>query len=194
LYFADFSGENARAVAAGRAKFLSQFRSLATDEARRSLPDPASRSTFERSKLDWTERDRHREGFELHRDLLKLRRDDPIFSRQRADLMEAAALSSDCLAVRFFGELGTANFDRLVIANFGQQLSYWPCPQPLLAPPAGCAWELLWSSESVCYGGRGTPNVETETGWKIPAEAAVVLAAKLSPAASVAGLRSGSTT
>jgi maltooligosyltrehalose trehalohydrolase len=194
LYFADFSGDNARAVAAGRAKFLSQFPSLDTEEARRSLPDPASRSTFERSQLDWTERDRHRECLALHRDLLQLRREDLIFARQRGDLMEATSLGPDCLAVRFFDERGTANSDRLVIANFGQQLCYWPCPQPLLAPPAGCTWELLWSSESVRYGGRGTPRVETQTGWKIPAEAAVVLAARLSPAASATGLRSEAAT
>jgi maltooligosyltrehalose trehalohydrolase len=186
LYFADFSGDNARAVSDGRAKFLSQFPSLDTDEARRSLPDPASRATFERSRLDWSERNRHRACLDLHRDLLTLRREDPIFSRQRADLMEAASLGLDCLAVRFFDESGTANSDRLIIANFGQQLCYWPCPQPLMAPPADCMWELLWSSENVRYGGRGTPNVETETGWKIPAEAAVVLAAKLIPAVPVA--------
>jgi hypothetical protein len=35
---------------------------------------------------------------------------------------------------------------------------------------------LLWSSEDVRYGGRGTPAVEDEEGrWKIPGEAAVVL-------------------
>jgi maltooligosyltrehalose trehalohydrolase len=177
LYFADFSGENAQAVATGRASFLSQFPSLDTDEARRALPDPASRSTFERSRLDWSERERHHESYELHRDLLKLRRDDPIFARQRADLMEAAALDADCLVVRYFDELGAANSDRLLIVNFGQQFCYWPCPQPLLAPPAARSWALLWSSESVRYGGRGTPAVETENGWRIPAEAAVALGA-----------------
>jgi maltooligosyltrehalose trehalohydrolase len=176
-YFADFSGENAQAVATGRAKFLSQFPSLDTDEGRRALPDPANRSTYERSRLDWTERERHRESYDLHRDLLKLRRNDPIFARQRGDLMEAASIGADCLVVRFFDELDAANSDRLLIVNFGQQLCYWPCPQPLLAPPADQSWELLWSSESVHYGGRGTPPVETDKGWCIPAEAAVVLAA-----------------
>lgn len=91
--------------------------------------------------------------------------------------MEAASIGADCLVVRLFDELDAANSDRLLIVNFGQQLCYWPCPQPLLAPPAGQSWELLWSSESVHYGGRGTPPVETDKGWCIPAEAAVVLAA-----------------
>ena len=79
-------------MATGRAKFLSQFPSLDTDEARRSLPDPANISSFERSRLDWSERERHHEWYDLHRDLLQLRRDDPIFARQRADLLEAVAL------------------------------------------------------------------------------------------------------
>jgi maltooligosyltrehalose trehalohydrolase len=177
LYFADFTGENAQAVATGREKFLSQFPSLDTDEARRALPDPANISTFERSRLDWSERERHHEWYDLHRDLLKLRRNDPIFARQRADLLEAVALGRDCLAVRYFDELGAATSDRLLIVNFGRQLTYWPCPQPLLAPPAGQSWELLWSSESVRYCGRSTPPVETDKGWQIPAEAAVVLGA-----------------
>jgi maltooligosyltrehalose trehalohydrolase len=183
LYFADFSGEHARAVATGREQFLSQFPSLATEEARRALPDPADISTFERCRLDWSERERHHDWYDLHRDLLKLRRDDPIFARQRADLIEAATLGADCLALRYFAEPGSArsgrplNSDRLVIVNFGQQLRYWPCPQPLLAPPAGQHWELLWSSERVRYGGVSTPPVETDNGWQIPAEAAVVLGA-----------------
>jgi maltooligosyltrehalose trehalohydrolase len=177
LYFADFSGKDAEAVAKGRLKFLSQFPSLATEEARQAVPDPADVATLERSRLDWSERESHGEWLALHRDLLKLRRDDAIFARQRADLMEAAALGADCLAVRYFDEAGSANADRLVIVNFGRQLAYWPCPQPLLAPPVGQSWKLIWSSEHVRYGGRGVPAVETDHGWHIPAEAAVVLAA-----------------
>ena len=61
-----------RAVAQGRINFLSQFPSLNTDEVRRALADPADRSTFERSKFDWTERERHERSYEFHEDLLKL--------------------------------------------------------------------------------------------------------------------------
>ena len=86
LYFADFSGENAEAVATGRAKFLSQFPSLDTEEARGALPDPADISTFERSQLDWNERERHRQSYDLHRDLLTLR-------RERSDLCAATSRS-----------------------------------------------------------------------------------------------------
>ena len=50
-----------------------------------------------------------------------------------------------------------------------------PAPEPLLAPPEGTAWAVLWSSEDLRYGGTGTGNVETEEGWRIPGEATVVL-------------------
>jgi maltooligosyltrehalose trehalohydrolase len=179
LYFGDFKRKDAEAVAAGRVQFLSQFASLATEEGRSSLPDPASHSTLERSRLDWSERERHREWYDLHRDLLRLRRDEPAFASQRTDLIEVVALGSDCLALRYFDESAVGNSDRLLLVNFGRQLHYWPCPQPALAPPSGQHWEILWSTESVKYGGISTPPVETDTGWHIPAEAAVVLAAEV---------------
>jgi len=50
-----------------------------------------------------------------------------------------------------------------------------PAPEPLLAPLEGHRWKLIWSSEDPCYGGSGTPAVETEQNWRIPAHATVVL-------------------
>jgi maltooligosyltrehalose trehalohydrolase len=176
LYFCDVPGEAGRTIAEGRDKFLAQFPSLDTPEARQSRPSPGDRATFELCKLDWAERDRNRHSLDLHRDLLKLRAEDNIFRRQRSDLLEAAALNADCLVVRFFDD---AHDDRLLVVNFGRQFLYSPSPQPLLASPAGYCWELTWSSESVKYGGCGTSRVETADGWRVPAEAAVVLRTQL---------------
>src|SRR5262249_27459404 len=75
LYFADHHPELAQLVRKGRAEFLSQFRSLATPEAQGCLPDPADPQTFARCKLDFTERETNREVYDLHRDLLRLRRE-----------------------------------------------------------------------------------------------------------------------
>jgi maltooligosyltrehalose trehalohydrolase len=177
FYFADFSGKDGEAVAQGRINFLSQFPSLNSDEVRQALADPADPSTFKRSKLDWSQRETHRQGYELHKDLLALRREDPIFRRQRADQIEAAALETECLALRYFDDIDGEGSDRLVIVNFGRQFCYWPAPSPLLAPPRHRQWELLWTSDQVRYGSSSTPAVETEKGWQIPAEAAVVLRA-----------------
>ncbi len=59
LYFAGHRGELARRVKEGRAGFLSQFPNLHDPEARAGLPDPADPRTFERSRLDPGERERH---------------------------------------------------------------------------------------------------------------------------------------
>ena len=66
--------------------------------------------------------------------------------------------------------------DRLLIVNLGRDLHYDPAPQPLLAPPPGCEWEVLWSSEDPRYGGLGTPPLDTlEFNWRVPATSAVVM-------------------
>jgi maltooligosyltrehalose trehalohydrolase len=60
--------------------------------------------------------------------------------------------------------------------NLGTDLSFEPAPEPLLAPIEGHGWRILWSSETPCYGGGGTPPLETKANWRIPGEAAVLLA------------------
>lgn len=174
FYFADNTGEQAGLVAKGREDFLKQFPTLATDEARRHLAPPDRPSTFRRCSLDFSERQTHEAIYQLHIDLLKLRREDPLIRRQRSDLLDGATLNRDCLLIRYFGDGGD---DRLLIVNFGRDLEASPAPQPLLAPPEGRAWETIWSSNRIEYGGGGTPPLETEAGWRIPGECAVMLQA-----------------
>jgi len=133
LFFADFAGDEAEAVRRGRAQFLAQFPSLATPEAQAQLPDPGDPSVFERCIINLNLRKEHGEDYALHKDLLKLRREDPVFSRQRSDLLDVADLNEDCLVVRYFTEDGD---DRLLVVNFGSDFTWAPVAQPLLAPPA----------------------------------------------------------
>jgi len=175
LYFADNTGEQARLVTAGRADFLKQFPSIAAlQEQNIPVPDPADKATFERSKLDLTERSTHQPLYALHIDLLRLRRESILFGRQRADKIEGAVLGPDCFILRYFGDDG---HDVLLLANFGADLNFSPVPEPLLAPPRNCSWKLLWNSNDPAYGGSGIPPLETENGWRIPGEVAVVMQA-----------------
>jgi maltooligosyltrehalose trehalohydrolase len=172
LYFADHNPEISQLVRRGRAEFLSQFPSIATPEIQARLPDPADPQTFQRSKLDLSERQRHAEIYALHRDLIALRRRDPVLSSQRRGGLDGAVVGPQAFVLRFFGE---GPSDRLVLVNLGRDIHLDPAPEPLLAPPEGGHWELLWSSEYPCYGGSGTPPLETEMGWYVPGEAALVL-------------------
>ena len=170
LFFADHHPQLAKAVRSGRAEFLSQWRSLSTGTL--ALADPCSPETFGICKLDHSERDRNLEITRLHGDLLRLRREDSAFRRQDRHL-DGAVLGPEALVLRFFGN--TPHSDRLLVMNLGRDLNLPSTPEPLLAPPEDCAWQILWSSGDPRYGGDGTAPLESEGNWTIPGHATVVL-------------------
>jgi maltooligosyltrehalose trehalohydrolase len=172
LFFADHNADLAKLVRGGRAKFLAQFPSVALPEVQADLANPSDRLTFERCKLDFTEREKNADIYRMHRDLLRLRREDPVFRRQRPRGVDGAVLGPQAFVLRFFAEDGE---DRLLLVNLDRDVHLDPAPEPLLAPPAVKTWQLLWSSEDVRYGGAGTPPLDTDDNWRIPGEAAVVL-------------------
>jgi maltooligosyltrehalose trehalohydrolase len=174
LFFADHVPDLARAVRRGRVKFLAQFPGLATSELQAGLADPGDVATFERSKLDLGERARHAEAYDLHRDLLALRREDGVFGPRPARSVDGAVLGPEAFVLRFFGDGGN---DRLLLVNLGRDLLLREAPEPLLAPPAGRTWRVRWSSEDVRYGGCGIGPVEGDHGWRLPGEAAVAMEA-----------------
>ncbi|MGE5525659.1 MAG: malto-oligosyltrehalose trehalohydrolase [Rhodospirillaceae bacterium] len=176
VYFADNGPDVAPVVHEGRRKFLSQFRSIAAG-GHVWLIDPAVPEAYERCKLDLRERDTHEHAVALHRDLIRLRRSDPVFAAQRAGGVDGAVLSRDAFVLRYF-DRGGEHGDRLLIVNFGPDLELTPMPEPLLAPPPGARWKLLWSSEDVRYGGGGTADPSGAHTWGIPARAALAFAAE----------------
>ena len=95
LFFADHAGQLGKDVRKGRAKFLSQFPSMADEAAQALLCDPADPDVFKRSTLDHTERDRPENAkiVALHRDLLKLRRETPAFRAQAPRGLDGAVLN-----------------------------------------------------------------------------------------------------
>jgi len=171
LFFADHNEKLAPLVRKGRAEFLAQFRSLATPEVQAVLDDPGDERTFKRSKLDLSERERHSAIYEMHRDLLRLRREDAVFGGA-AGGVDGAVLGDEAFVLRFFGE---DDDDRLLLVNLGLDLDLSPAPEPLLAPPAGKEWRVLWSSEDPRYGGMGAPPLDAEERWFLPGGAAMAL-------------------
>lgn len=170
VFFADHHPELAAAVRRGRREFLAQFPSLATPAAQRAVLDPDDPHAFERCRLDLAERSRHAEAYALHADLLRLRRQDPVFSGRERDVVDGAVLGPEALVLRFFG-----GGDRLVLVNLGPDLDLVPAPEPLLAPVEGGGWRMLWSSEDPRYGGAGALPPEREDGWHLTGHSAVVL-------------------
>lgn len=174
LYFAGFEGETADAVDQGRKQELSQFPSLATPAMQAAMARPDARDTFERCKLDWAEFAANGEHVRLHRDLIRLRREDAALVAARASgAVDGAVLSSEAFCLRFSGGNGD---DRLLLVNLGPDLELVVMPEPLLAPPVGHDWALVWSSENPLYGGSGIRSPAADRAWVLAGRAAMLLA------------------
>jgi maltooligosyltrehalose trehalohydrolase len=172
LYFADHAPELAEAVREGRKQYLAQFQSIAHPEIQQILDDPGDPGTFRRSKLDLSEREKNAGIYRLYRDLIRLRREDPVFSAQDGERILGATFGDEAFALRFFGE---GDDCRLLIVNLGRDIVAESISEPLLAPPLGKRWEVLWYSEAPRYGGYWAPPLETDSGWRVPGHVAVAL-------------------
>ena len=172
-FFADVGDASVRdAIQLGRAEWLAPFLSLSEEEVRRSLPAPDDPQVFARCKLDFFDREKNCQLYQLHIDLLKLRREDSRFRQQTADGIDGAVLGPASFVLRY---LGQESNDRLVLVNLGESHVLKPAPEPLLAPPSGYNWELLWTSESPRYDGSGSSPATTPEQWFLPAESAIAL-------------------
>jgi maltooligosyltrehalose trehalohydrolase len=178
-FFVDHDDTLRDAVRRGRAEFMAQFARMATPEGQAALADPSDEATFRACVLDPRRRRPDDPCVALHRDLLRLRRDDPAFTDARPEALDGALLGEHAFALRYFQD--DAMRDRLVLVNLGATFAPAGIAEPLIAPPEGTGWRLLWSSEDPRYGGHGTPQpfVPTEKDPRpriaIPARAAIVL-------------------
>ncbi|WP_108397376.1 alpha-amylase family glycosyl hydrolase [Devosia submarina] len=174
-YFLDQQGEVAAAVEAGRKAFVSQFPSLDEKQALGHVQPPHERSTFNSSKLNWTETKLHQHIVELHLNLLQLRRTTAAFQRsQQQRTVDGSTISENAFLLRYFGE--KQHEDRLLLVNLGSDVKVRSIPDPLYAPPTGYKWITAWSSQEVRYGGTGQRNVDTDEPWVLTAETALLFA------------------
>jgi maltooligosyltrehalose trehalohydrolase len=177
LFFADHRLELSGAIADGRRAFLSQFPSV-TDPSILDALAPPDIHAFERSKIDFADRERHAEWYAFHRDLLDIRRSDPTIRNAARTPFDCAVLSATAFLLRYRPAGGS---DRLVLVNLGCDLDLGPAPEPLLAPPWNHRWALQWSSESPAYGGQGTAPLRLHDRVHLPGDAAVLLRAEPGP-------------
>lgn len=176
-YFADNSCELAEIVRKGRIDFLKQFPSLNDEAFALWMPVPSERSTFERSKLDWSERDANTHITALHRDLLALRRQIESIEtggRTLRPSLDGSVLDRSALMLRFFAT--EPREERLLLVNLGKDLPVASLADPLLAPPVEYQWSVIWSSEDLAYGGGGKRAIDFQKRWTLGADTALLLA------------------
>lgn len=181
LYFFDQQGKLGDAIRSGRTEFLSQFESVrSTRDPENVVADPSQRATVERCKL--RAEDRQSESAQrmecFFRDVLRLRREDPVLGKWRKRGVDGAVLSDDCFVLRFFADDENSDQrDRLLVVNFGPYFEQAHTPEPLLAPPLGRNWALKWHSEKLSYGGTSAMMPITPDGWHIAEYCTLVLEA-----------------
>jgi maltooligosyltrehalose trehalohydrolase len=168
FYFTDHHKALAPVVYEGRKHSLSEFPSYATPEMINKVPDPNAETTFLRCKLDFSERATNQHGYFFHQDLLAIRKDDAVMSQLSTCAIDGAVINSDAFALRFTGD----EDDRLLVINLGEEFLYAPIPEPLLAPPAGRQWTLMWRSNDARYGGHKNISWQPDH-WNLPARAAL---------------------
>ncbi|HKS31829.1 MAG TPA: malto-oligosyltrehalose trehalohydrolase [Chthoniobacterales bacterium] len=173
LFFADVGDEAVRdGIRKGRAELLAPFLSISEAEALTRLPAPDDPGGFSRCKLDFSEREKNRDVYNLHVDLIKLRREDSRFRLQSSGGIDGAVLGKASFVLRYFSE---NNDDRVLLVNFGGREVFQPASEPLLTPPSDCRWETLWSSDSPDYGGANSFAIATPEQWLLPAQSTVAL-------------------
>lgn len=118
LYFCDYEGDLAQAIRDGRRAEFKHF-SAFTDQSTDSIPDPIAPTTFERSRLDWSQRERpeHADWLRYVTELLSKRRDFivPLIS-QIKPRMSSYSVQDRVLTVRWPLERGG---ELVMVVNVG---------------------------------------------------------------------------
>jgi maltooligosyltrehalose trehalohydrolase len=101
-YFTDLEPALGGLVTEGRRREFAQFPEFADPAARLRIPDPQDPETFERSKLDWHERQRppHAQSLALYTDLLRLRNTHRALGAAEETSVDATAIGDAVLVLR----------------------------------------------------------------------------------------------
>ncbi|MBN2573627.1 MAG: malto-oligosyltrehalose trehalohydrolase [Deltaproteobacteria bacterium] len=148
LYFTDHEPDLGRKVTEGRREEFRAFAAFSSPELRLRIPDPQAESTFARSRLDWSEREREpfASVWRLHQTLLATRR--ALLPRvERTPVVEAhggtvAMAYPDCLVVAQTARAGKVELD-----------AYGP----------GTDWQLALDTEAPAFAPDAQPPAVTRT-------------------------------
>ena len=148
-YFTDLEPRLGVLVTEGRRREFEDFPEFTDPAARSRIPDPQDAATFERSKLDWSERERpeHAQSLALYTDLLRLRNTHRALGAAEETSIEAAAIDDATIAMR--REAGGERF-MVVVRLEGAGTSSLPHDEQ--AVPA-----VVWSTEDARYASDPAP-------------------------------------
>ena len=101
-YFTDLEPGLGAHVTEGRRREFEDFPEFTDPVARLRIPDPQDPATFERSTLDWSEREQpaHAQSLALYTELLRLRNTHRALGATAETSIEAAAIDEATIAMR----------------------------------------------------------------------------------------------
>ncbi len=150
-YFTDHGTELGEAIRVGRhAEFAAHEH---PEEQHRRFPDPQDPRMFDESKLKLEERDTGAGAgtLALYSELLRVRKDDAVLSRQDRHDMRAYAASETLVIVH----LWHGREHRLIVANFGIALDGTPANAHVTAALSALEWTVVLSTDDTTFGGGG---------------------------------------
>jgi malto-oligosyltrehalose trehalohydrolase len=159
-FFCDFEGDLAAAVRDGRRREFAKFPAFHDPASRERIPDPTARTTFEASRLDWTDADREAGSRRLDRvrSLLAVRQREiaPRIGRSTGDAARYEVKDRRALHVAWRLDDGArlsvvANLSAQPISDLGWRID----GRVLAAQPDGLAiddkvdrlapWSVVWT-------------------------------------------------
>jgi len=155
LYFTDHEPDLGRKVTEGRREEFKAFAAFSSPELRLRIPDPQAETTFARSQLDWTERDREpfASAWRLHQALLACRR----WLVPRRSRTAEVGVSGEAIVLRYPDGL-------VVVQPDG------PGTVLLTAPDSEVDWELVLDTEAASFASDPLPPVVRQTSTSLVIE------------------------
>jgi maltooligosyltrehalose trehalohydrolase len=149
LFFTDHEPDLGHRVTEGRRQEFRGFAAFRKPSAREKIPDPQTKETFLRSKLDWNElsEDRHAALLRLYRECLHLRRNSPVL-RDHSRGNFQVSLPFDGIVRLIFGHLDAEQYLILIDLTGGNSM-------PSLEGER--SWHLVLSSNEERFGGDAGP-------------------------------------
>jgi maltooligosyltrehalose trehalohydrolase len=113
------------------------------------IPDPQDPATFERSRLDWAERDKdeHAALLAFHRRLIRLRRELPELTDPSLDDVTVAYDEDDRWIVVRRGNVA-------VLANLGDEPRHLPTPEPVVDVALASAEGFMFDADGMTLPGE----------------------------------------
>jgi maltooligosyltrehalose trehalohydrolase len=105
LYFTDHEAKLGEAITAGRREEFAHFGHFSNEASRARIPDPQAQSTFEQSRLVWSERDQPANAcvLALYTRMIGLRKTDPVLSVPSREHLACVARGALLVARRWQG-------------------------------------------------------------------------------------------